>query len=93
VTQDAEDVVLEVRDDGPGIPVEDQEHLFQRFYRAAGGKASGSGLGLAIASELATRLDGTIELASTQGDTVFTLKLPPAGPEPTRSELVADVAS
>jgi signal transduction histidine kinase len=41
--------VLEVRDDGPGIPLEDQKHLFQRFYRAAGGKASGSGLGLAIA--------------------------------------------
>ena len=53
VAQSEDDVVLEVRDDGPGIPAEDQEHLFQRFYRAAGGKASGSGLGLAIASELA----------------------------------------
>ena len=77
-----DEVVLEVRDDGPGIPAEDQEHLFQRFYRAAGGKASGSGLGLAIASELALRLDGTIELFSEPGHTVFTLKLPPAGPEP-----------
>ena len=92
VAQSEDDVVLEVRDDGPGIPAEDQEHLFQRFYRAAGGKASGSGLGLAIASELALRLDGTIELVSQPGDTVFTLKLPPAGPEPSRGELVADVA-
>ena len=68
--------VLEVVDSGPGIPEEDQEHLFQRFYRAAGGKASGSGLGLAIASELATRMDATIEVTSVPGRTVFTLKLP-----------------
>ena len=84
--------VLEVRDDGPGIPEEDQEHLFQRFYRAAGGRASGSGLGLAIAAELATRLGGSIELLSRAGATVFTLKLPPAGPARPEPELVADVA-
>ena len=85
--------VLEVRDDGPGIPPEDQKHLFQRFYRAAGGKASGSGLGLAIASELASRLAGSIELSSRTGSTVFTLNLPPAEAGPPREELVADVAS
>ena len=85
-------VVLEVRDDGPGIPEEDQTHLFQRFYRAAGGKASGSGLGLAIASELALRLEGSIAVMSRPGDTVFTLKLPSAGPERPREPLVADVA-
>jgi len=84
--------VLEVRDDGPGIPDEDQEHLFQRFYRAAGGRASGSGLGLAIAAELATRLGGSIELVSHAGATVFTLKLPTASPARPEPELVADVA-
>jgi two-component system OmpR family sensor kinase len=67
--------VLEVADAGPGIPEEDQQHLFQRFYRAAGGKASGSGLGLAIAAELASRMDATIEVQSVPGHTVFTLKL------------------
>jgi signal transduction histidine kinase len=67
---------LAVRDDGPGVPEEDREHLFERFYRAAGGKASGSGLGLAIASELATRMEGRIEVRSEPGDTVFTLFLP-----------------
>jgi signal transduction histidine kinase len=65
-----------VRDDGPGVPSRDQEHLFERFYRADGGKASGSGLGLAIARELAVRMEGTIELSSEPGDTVFTLLLP-----------------
>jgi signal transduction histidine kinase len=84
--------VLEIRDDGPGIPIEDQKHLFQRFYRSAGGKASGSGLGLAIASGLATRLGGSIELSSRPGTTVFTLNLPPAQPGRPDPELVADVA-
>lgn len=87
------EAVLEVRDDGPGIPVEDQKHLFQRFYRAAGGKASGSGLGLAIASELASRLDGSIELSSRPGASVFTLNLPGAQAGPTTGKSVAHVAS
>jgi signal transduction histidine kinase len=85
--------VLEVGDDGPGIPAEDQKHLFQRFYRAGGGKASGSGLGLAIASELASRLDGTIELSSRPGATVFTVELPPAETEAPQPEIVANVAN
>jgi signal transduction histidine kinase len=92
VFEEPDGAVLEVRDDGPGIPEEDQKHLFQRFYRAAGGKASGSGLGLAIASELAARLEGSIAVLSRPGDTVFTLKLPSAGPERPSEELVADVA-
>jgi signal transduction histidine kinase len=85
---------LEVRDAGPGIPADEQGHVFQRFYRAAGGKASGSGLGLAIARELAVRMGGSIQLKSRPGDTVFTLLLslagepafareaPPEAPEP-----------
>jgi signal transduction histidine kinase len=67
---------LSVRDNGPGVPERDHEHLFERFYRADGGKASGSGLGLAIARELAVRMDGAIELRSEPGETVFTLVLP-----------------
>jgi signal transduction histidine kinase len=85
--------VLEVRDDGPGIPAEDQKHLFQRFYRAAGGKASGSGLGLAIASELASRLGGAIEVSSRPGATVLTVNLPSAETGSAQREIVADVAT
>jgi signal transduction histidine kinase len=71
--------VLSVRDDGPGVPAADQEHLFERFYRAEGGMASGSGLGLAIARELALRMGGTIDLRSKSGETVFTVILPLSG--------------
>jgi two-component system, OmpR family, sensor kinase len=67
--------VLEVRDDGPGIRADDQAHLLQRFYRAAGGKAFGSGLGLAIASELTALMDGALDFRSQPGETIFTLAL------------------
>jgi signal transduction histidine kinase len=76
---------LRVRDDGPGVPERDREHLFERFYRADGGKASGSGLGLAIASELARHMDGALELRSADGETMFTLVLPTA-PAPADSD-------
>lgn len=68
--------VLAVEDEGPGIPAGHAEQVFERFYRAEGGRSSGSGLGLAIARELARLMDGTIELESRPGKTVFALKLP-----------------
>jgi signal transduction histidine kinase len=71
-----EEAFLAVRDDGPGIPAAEQGHLFDRFYRADGGKAFGSGLGLAIASELAARMEGRLEVRSEPGETVFTCFLP-----------------
>ena len=81
---------VSVRDEGPGVPADDQEHVFERFYRAEGGKASGSGLGLAIASELASRMEGTIELHSTPGETVFTFFLPLLEGERSRENGVGD---
>jgi two-component system OmpR family sensor kinase len=70
------DALLSVRDDGPGIAEEEQPHVFERFYRGAGGTAAGSGLGLAIARELAARMEGRITFDSNDGETVFTLTLP-----------------
>jgi len=69
---------LIVSDDGPGIPSEHAERIFDRFYRVEGPQASGSGLGLAIARELAERMSGTVELVCTPGRTTFTLSLPAA---------------
>jgi len=68
--------VLEVEDEGPGIPPDQREQLFERFYRLDGTRASGSGLGLAIARQLAELMHGTIEVASRAGRTVFSLTLP-----------------
>lgn len=45
--------LLQVRDDGPGIPPEQRERVFDRFFRGAGQTQSGSGLGLAIVKRIA----------------------------------------
>jgi signal transduction histidine kinase len=66
---------LVVSDDGPGIPDDARQAVFERFYRLGGTVASGSGLGLAIARELASLMGGTIELESRAGSTRFTLVL------------------
>lgn len=67
---------LSVEDDGPGIPAQQGEAVFGRFYRVDGGMASGSGLGLAIARELAKLMGGTVRLDSDREPTTFTLDLP-----------------
>jgi signal transduction histidine kinase len=66
---------LTVANDGPGIPRDAQQQVFERFYRLDGTRASGSGLGLAIARELAEVMGGRIELDSQNGWTLFTLVL------------------
>jgi signal transduction histidine kinase len=76
---------LTVANDGPGIPRDAQQQVFERFYRLDGAKASGSGLGLAIARELAEVMDGRIELESRDGWTRFALALPA---EPTAAKIV-----
>jgi signal transduction histidine kinase len=74
--------LLRVEDEGPGIPEEHAERIFERFYRADGARSSGSGLGLAIARELARLMDGSIELDREEGRTRFELALPvPRGAE------------
>jgi two-component system OmpR family sensor kinase len=67
---------LAVEDDGPGIPAEHVPHVFERFYRSDGTRASGSGLGLAIARELAEVMEGEIDLESRPGRTIFRVWLP-----------------
>jgi signal transduction histidine kinase len=56
------DAVLEVADDGPGIPADERARVFDRFYRVPGTDAPGSGLGLAIARQVADLHHGRIEL-------------------------------
>ena len=73
-------VQIAVRDTGPGIPAQEQERIFDRFYRldrARDRAAGGAGLGLSIARRYAQALGGWIELESTVGrGSRFTLILP-----------------
>ena len=54
--------VIEVVDNGPGIPAPEREHVFDTFYRMPATTGEGSGLGLTIARESARRLGGTVSL-------------------------------
>jgi signal transduction histidine kinase len=65
-----------VSDDGPGIPPELLERVFERFFRGPGAAARGSGLGLAIARELADRMHGRLLVTSGPDGTRFELELP-----------------
>jgi signal transduction histidine kinase len=73
-------VVLEVSDTGLGIAPEEQEKIFERFYRSDNARRrriSGTGLGLAIAREIAAMHGGTITVASAPGEgATFRLTLP-----------------
>jgi signal transduction histidine kinase len=70
-------VDISVTDDGPGIPVLDQERIFERFYRVSGSTAVGTGLGLAIARGLVELHGGTLTVASAPGaGSTFTISLP-----------------
>ena len=73
----AGDVHISVTDDGPGIPDQDQERIFERFYRVSGSAAVGTGLGLAIARGLVELHGGTLSVVSAPGSgSTFTVSLP-----------------
>jgi two-component system OmpR family sensor kinase len=82
-------VVLEVTDQGPGMPPEQADHVFERFYRgdqARTRKAGGTGLGLAIVAALVVAHGGTVALKTAPGEgATFRVTLPLA-PEAQREE-------
>ncbi|MCZ7665600.1 MAG: cell wall metabolism sensor histidine kinase WalK [Thermoleophilia bacterium] len=75
-------VHLSVRDDGPGIPLEYQNKIFQKFVQVKGRDTAGTGLGLAICKEIVRAHGGTIWVESTPGrGSIFTFTLPVVGQE------------
>ncbi|MCH9757158.1 MAG: two-component sensor histidine kinase [Gammaproteobacteria bacterium] len=66
VRPDKNRALLEISDNGPGIPEAFQTRVFERFFRVIGNKASGSGLGLAIVKQIATLHQAHIELDKPQ---------------------------
>ncbi|MBL0353372.1 MAG: ATP-binding protein [Candidatus Dechloromonas phosphoritropha] len=80
---DAGRVWLEVVDNGPGIPAEERERVFDRFYRRSGQTTSGSGLGLAIVHSIAQRHKAEIRLNdSAGGGLTVRIEFPGAHPAP-----------
>jgi signal transduction histidine kinase len=70
---------IAVRDRGPGVPAEERERVFERFWRGGyGEEQSGFGLGLPIGRELARRLGGDLRLEASDGGACFVLVLPAA---------------
>lgn len=76
--QEDESVIFVVRDEGIGIPLEDQRHMFERFFRASNaGNVQGTGLGLNIVRRYVELLDGAISFVSEyQKGSVFTVRIP-----------------
>ncbi len=78
VRAEGERAVLTVRDHGAGIPAEDQERVFDRFYRSAATRTlPGSGLGLAIVAQVVADHGGSVVAADAEGGgAVITIDLP-----------------
>ena len=73
--------VLQVDDAGPGIPPEERERVFDRFYRHAAGDEAGTGLGLAIVRSVAARHGAAVALGdSALGGLRVTVRFAPAWP-------------
>ncbi|MWA05950.1 HAMP domain-containing protein [Actinomadura sp. LD22] len=85
LVRDGDRAALTVADDGPGIPLEERERVFERFTRvdtARSRDAGGTGLGLAIAREIAAAHRGTLTIDDSPSGARFTLRLPVLSPPP-----------
>jgi signal transduction histidine kinase len=70
---------VSVRDDGPGVPVDERDRIFDRFYRVDAHRSregGGTGLGLAIVARLVGERGGTITVGDATPGSVFTVRLP-----------------
>jgi len=75
---EAKQLILEVADNGPGIPLADQPHIFEKFYRGSNLSqlTGGTGLGLSIVQSIVDKHHGRIWVESSQSGTTFTVILP-----------------
>jgi two-component system OmpR family sensor kinase len=90
VSAAGDEVLIAVRDGGPGIPERERAHVFERFFRGQDALTTdGTGLGLAIVERAAARAGGSVNLQTTPATgTTFTIALPAhTRREPTPTEL------
>jgi signal transduction histidine kinase len=72
-------VVVEIGDNGPGIPSEIQRHVFDPFFTTKG-VGEGTGLGLNTVLTIVRKHGGNVQVSSTPGDTRFQVRLPSIDP-------------
>ena len=76
IARDEYQVVITIRDYGPGIPAEELPHVKYKFYKGSS-KARGSGIGLAVCDEIITRHEGTLDIDNAEGGgCIVTIHLP-----------------
>ena len=68
IKKDNHEIILQVQDNGPGIPKEYQEKVFDQFFRVLGTKQTGSGLGLAIVKQITDLHKAKIHLQSCEAE-------------------------
>lgn len=76
--RDTDSVVVEIGDNGPGIPKDLQSHIFEQFFTTKP-VGQGTGLGLDAVRRIVGKLNGTISFTSNPGDTRFQVRIPVAG--------------
>jgi two-component system, OmpR family, sensor kinase len=78
--RDGDEICLEVRDHGPGLPTDDPDEIFERFWRSEGGRERGrGGLGLAIVAGIVDAHRGRVEARNAPGGGAsFVVRLPAA---------------
>jgi two-component system, OmpR family, phosphate regulon sensor histidine kinase PhoR len=77
-----DEIAVSVRDTGSGVPLEEQDHLFTRFFRATRSQEQevpGTGLGLYIVKQIVELHGGTVGVASADQGSTFTMRLPIGG--------------
>ncbi len=75
-------LIFQVQDNGPGVPIQEQPHIFNKFYRGTNfpSETPGTGLGLAIVKSIAENHQGRVWVESSPGNgSTFTVVLPEAG--------------
>ena len=87
--RDKRRVLVEVRDNGPGVPAKAREHLFKAFTGSQ--RKGGTGLGLAIAAEIVGVHGGHLELLDTKEGAAFRFDIPDRGTQQSHDEEAAPV--
>jgi signal transduction histidine kinase len=84
VYRDDDCVVVEIADNGPGIPEDIQPHIFEPFFTTKG-VGEGTGLGLDTVQRIVKKHRGSIQVSSKPGDTCFQVLLPLAAAQSQKS--------